>query len=169
MVARTYVCWAHDAADLFHRVEIGAQPSVHGEDLLVDDCGNGQAIEAVTVLLLAHGLHRHNSARGLPSRRYSRKCLPQLDVVSALAFVVESVDTINRRTFVVTSEDKEVFRVFYLVGQEQADCLEGLLASIYIIAKEEVVRFRRKSAVLEEAQKIVVLAMNIAANLPRIV
>ena len=69
----------------------------------------------------------------------------------------------------VPSEDEEVFRILYLVGQEQADGLKGLLASIYIVAKEEVVRLGREAAILEEAQEIVVLAMNIAANLPRIV
>jgi hypothetical protein len=43
----TYICGAHDAADLFHRIEVRAQTSVHGEDLLIDDGGNGQAVEAV--------------------------------------------------------------------------------------------------------------------------
>jgi hypothetical protein len=44
---------------------------VHGENLLVDDCSNGQAVEAIG------------------------KCLPELDVVSPLAFVVESIDAID--------------------------------------------------------------------------
>jgi hypothetical protein len=44
---------------------------VHGEDLLVDDGGDGQTVEAVG------------------------ERLPQLDVVAALALVIEAVYTID--------------------------------------------------------------------------
>ena len=43
----TYIRWAHDPTYLLHGVEIRAQTTMHGEDLLVDDCGNGQAVEAI--------------------------------------------------------------------------------------------------------------------------
>ncbi len=72
---------------------------MHGEDLIVDDGCDGQAVEAV------------------------RKCLPQLDVVSALALVVEAVDAVDARALVVTSEYEEVLGVLDLVGEEQADGL----------------------------------------------
>ena len=52
---------------------------MHGEDLLVDDCRDRQAIEAIS------------------------KSLPQLDIVSPLAFVVETVYTIDGSAFVVAS------------------------------------------------------------------
>lgn len=44
---------------------------MHGEDLLVNDGSNGQAVEAVG------------------------ESLPKLDVVSSLALVVETVDTVD--------------------------------------------------------------------------
>ena len=44
---RTYVSRPHNPTDLLHGVEIRAQTTVHGEDLLVDDSSNRQAIEAV--------------------------------------------------------------------------------------------------------------------------
>jgi hypothetical protein len=72
---------------------------VHREDLLVDDGSDGQAVEAVG------------------------ECLPQLDVVSSLALVVEAVDTVDRGALVVTAEDEEVLRVLDLVCEEQADGL----------------------------------------------
>lgn len=50
---------------------------MHGENLLVDDGCDWQAIEAVC------------------------ECLPQFDVISPLAFVVEAVDPIDRCTLVV--------------------------------------------------------------------
>lgn len=49
----------------------------------------------------------------------------------------------------VATENKEIFGVFDLVREQQADCLQRLLASIYVIAKEEVVRFRWESSVFE--------------------
>lgn len=52
---------------------------MHGENLLVYDRSNWQAIEAI------------------------RECLPKLDVVSPLALVVEAIDTVDRSAFVVAA------------------------------------------------------------------
>ncbi len=60
---------------------------MHGEDLLIDDRGDGQAVETIS------------------------KCLPQLDVVSSFAFIVEAIDTIDRGTFVITSEEIVILTV----------------------------------------------------------
>ena len=85
---------------------------MHREDLLVDDRCNGQAVEAVG------------------------ERLPELDVVSSLALIIEPIDTVDGRAFVVATEDEEVFRVFDLVCKEQADGLKRLLASVDVITKE---------------------------------
>jgi hypothetical protein len=114
---------------------------VHGEDLLIDDSSNGQAVEAVG------------------------ECLPQLDVVSPLALVVESVDTVDGRALVVTAENEEILGVLDLVCEEQADGLEGLLATVDVVAKEEVVGLGGETAVLEQTEQIVVLAVDISADL----
>jgi hypothetical protein len=114
---------------------------VHGEDLLIDDSSNGQAVEAVG------------------------ERLPQLDVVSPLALVVESVDTVDGRALVVTAENEEVLGVLDLVCEEQADGLEGLLATVDVVAKEEVVGLGGETAVLEQTEQIVVLAVDISADL----
>jgi hypothetical protein len=66
---------------------------VHGEDLLVNDGGNGQAVEAVG------------------------KCLPELDVVTTLALVVEAINAVDGCAFVVTPQDEEVLGVLDLVGE----------------------------------------------------
>jgi hypothetical protein len=123
---KTYVGRAHDTSDLLHGVEVGAKTTVHGEDLLINDGGDGQAVEAVG------------------------KCLPQLDVVASLALIVESVDAVDGRALVVAAQDEEVFGVLDLVCQEKADCLEGLLATVDVVTEEEVVCLRRESTVLEE-------------------
>lgn len=100
---------------------------MHGEDLFVDNSGNGQAIEAV------------------------RKSLPQLDVVPSLALVVEPVDAVDRGTFVVAAQNEEVLGVFDLVRQQKADGLQRLLATIHVVAKEEIVGLWREATILEEA------------------
>jgi hypothetical protein len=114
---------------------------MHCEYLLVNDCCNGQAVEAIC------------------------KGLPQLDIVSSFALIVESIDSVNRSTFVVAAQDEEVFRVFYLVGKEQADRLKRLFASIHIISKEEVVGLRGETAVFEQTEEIIVLAVNVSTYL----
>lgn len=128
MVGIAYISRAHDTADLLHRVEVGAETTVHGEDLFVNNGGNWQAVEAIG------------------------KGLPQLDVVPAFAFVVKAVDTIDAGAFVISSEDEEVLRILDLVCQKQADSLERLLASINIVAEEEVVGLRRETAIFEQTQ-----------------
>ena len=139
--SKTYVGGAHDTPDLLHGVEVGAQATVHGEDLLVNDGGNGQAVEAVG------------------------KCLPQLDVVASLALIVETVDAVNGGTLVVAAKDEEVLGVLDLVGQEKADGLEGLLATVDVVTEEKVVGLRWEAAVLEETEEVVVLAVNVTADL----
>jgi hypothetical protein len=100
---------------------------MHGENLLVDDGGDGQAVEAV------------------------RKSLPQLDVVAPLALVVEPVDAVDRRALVVAAQHEEVLRVLDFVREQKADGLERLLAAVDVVAEEEVVCFGRESAVFKEA------------------
>ena len=67
---------------------------MHGEDLLVNDGRNGEAVEAIG------------------------ESLPQLDVIPPLTFIVEAVDTVDGRAFVISTENKEVFGVLDLVCQE---------------------------------------------------
>jgi hypothetical protein len=108
----TYISWSHDTANLLHRVQIGAQTSVHREDLLVDDRSDGQTVEAVG------------------------ERLPQLDIVPPLAFIVKTVDTVDGCAFVVTAENEKVLRVLNFVCQQQADGLKRLLATVDVIAEE---------------------------------
>ena len=65
----------------------------------------------------------------------------------------------------VATQDEEVFGILDFICKQKADRLEGLLASVYIVAKEEVVGLRRKATILEQTEKIIVLAMDITANL----
>jgi hypothetical protein len=114
---------------------------MHGEDLLINDGSDRKAVKAV------------------------RKRLPQLDVVPALALIVKTIDAIDRGAFVVASQNEEVFRVLDLVREKEADGLERLLATIDVVSKEQVVRLGREATILKEPEEIVVLPVDVAANL----
>jgi hypothetical protein len=114
---------------------------MHGEDLLVNDRCNGKAVEAV------------------------RERLPQFDVVPPLAFVVETIDSVDGGALVIPPKDEEVLWVLDLVGKEQADRLQGLLSSIDVVSQEEIVCFGREPSVLKQAQEVVILTMNVPAYL----
>lgn len=116
---------------------------MHGEDLLINDGSNGETVEAVG------------------------ESLPELDVVSALALIVETVDTVDRGTLVVSTQNEEVLGVLDLVRKEEADGLERLLATVDVVTEEEVVSLRGETAVFEETQEVIVLAVDITANLAR--
>jgi hypothetical protein len=66
---------------------------------------------------------------------------------------------------VVAPEDEEVLRILDLVGQKEADGLERLLASVDVITEEEIVCFGREATILKETEQVVVLTMNVAADL----
>ena len=128
---------ADNTTDLIHVLQIGGQTSMHAENLLINDGSNGEAVEAV------------------------RKRLPELHVVATLALIVETVDTIDASAFVVTAKDEEVLGVLDFVGQQQTDRFERLLSSIDVISQKQVVGLRGELTILEQAQQIVVLAVNI--------
>jgi hypothetical protein len=79
--------------DVIHIGKIRRKATVNAEYLLCNDGGERETVE--------------NICEGLPD----------FDVAASLAFVVESVDTSDVGTFVVTSEDEEVLWVFEFVAQ----------------------------------------------------
>ncbi len=65
----------------------------------------------------------------------------------------------------VSAEDKKIFGVFDLVGEEETYGLEGLFAAVDVVAEEEVVGLWGEAAVFEEAEEVVVLSVDVAADL----
>lgn len=128
---------------LINHLQIRTESTMAAEDFLVDDRGDRQAVEAI------------------------REGLPELDVVPPLAFVVKAVYPVYARALVISAQQKEVLRVLDLVRQQQTYRLQGLLPSVNVIAQEQIVRLGRKTAVLEQPQKIGVLAVYVAADLKR--
>ena len=85
---------------------------VHTDNLIIDDSRAREAIEGVT------------------------KCLPELDAEPAAALVIKAIDAINSSAFMVSAQYKKVFGVLDLIGEQETHHLEGLLATIDVIAQE---------------------------------
>ena len=85
---------------------------MHTQDLIIDESGDGHAVKDVLELF------------------------PDADGVAAFALVVETVDSIDLAAFVISSQQEEVLLELDFVGQEENDCLERVLSSIDVVAKE---------------------------------
>lgn len=146
-----HISGAHNAFDLLHLRELWAEPTVHAEDLFVDDSRHREAVEAVD------------------------EGLPQLNVIPSLALIVEAVDTVDGRTLVIATKDEKVLRVpeiakiinaiialrtqknrktevievdvLDFVRQEKADGLHALLPAVHVVPEEEVVRLWRETTI----------------------
>jgi len=101
---------------------------MHAENFLVDEGGNGEAIEDVA------------------------KDAPESDRVPAFALVVETVDSIDLCTFVIASQKEEVLGILDFVAEKKANGLDGLLSTVNVVTKEKIVRFGWEASILEYSQ-----------------
>eukprot|EP00449_Zooxanthella_nutricula_P004904 CAMPEP_0198522210 /NCGR_PEP_ID=MMETSP1462-20131121/21401_1 /TAXON_ID=1333877 /ORGANISM="Brandtodinium nutriculum, Strain RCC3387" /LENGTH=176 /DNA_ID=CAMNT_0044251867 /DNA_START=136 /DNA_END=662 /DNA_ORIENTATION=+ len=134
---------ADELPDLVHVRQLGRQAAVHADDFFVDEPAHWQAIEDVA------------------------EVFPQLDVVPSLALIVEAVNPGDRRALMVSAQQEKILWIFGLVGEHQRDRFEGLLAPVDVIAQEDVIALWGEEAVLEDAQEIVVLPVDVPADLQR--
>ena len=136
-----HVCGSHNPLDLVQTGELRRQSPVGAENLLVDDCRAWKTVETV------------------------RKGLPQLDPEASLALIVKAVDAVDAGALMVAAQHEAVLGVLDLVREKQADRLKTLLASVDVVAEENVVGLGGEAAVLKEAQQVVVLAVDVPADL----
>ena len=66
---------------------------MHTDNFIINDGTAGQTIECIAELL------------------------PHFDGKSSTTFIVKAIDSINAGAFVIASEQKEIFRIFNLVGK----------------------------------------------------
>jgi len=132
-----HVSGADDVAHLFETVEFGRESPVHAEDLLVDQCGDGQVVEQVG------------------------EQFPEFDVVPAFALVLEALDAVDGGALVVAAEGEEVFGLLALVGHHDRDGLQRLLAAVHLVAQEQLVCVWREAALFEQPQQVEVLPVRV--------
>lgn len=119
-----------------------------------------QSVKVFHSLMLNRRLPGGQLAGGKkPQRRTSSS--PKRARVCVLTFVVEAVDAVDGGALVVPPQKEEVLRVLDLVGQQQADGLQRLLAAVHVVAEEQVVGLGREAAILEKTQQIRVLPVDV--------
>ena len=83
-------------------------------------------------------MHTEDLACYNGSDRKTVKCVdegfPDLDVATAFAFVVESIDSGDVCALMVTAQQEEVLRKFEFVAEKKEDRLEGFFASIDVVS-----------------------------------
>lgn len=114
--------------------------------------------------MYAEDLARNNSRDGQGVEAVDEG-LPNLDVASTLAFIVESVDTCDVGAFVVAAKEEEVLWELEFVAEQQQDGLERLLPAIDVVSEEEKVGARGETTHLEHADQIRILTVHIADDL----
>ena len=65
----------------------------------------------------------------------------------------------------VPPQHEEILGIFNFVRQEETDGFQRLLAAIDVIAEEDVVGFGGEPSIFEQTEEVVVLAVDVAANL----
>lgn len=94
------ICGSDYILDLFQIFEFRREASVHAENFLVDYCTDWQAVKHV------------------------RENFPKFDGVSALAFVVKPVNTVDLGALVIAAKQKEVLGVLDFVAKQQSNGLD---------------------------------------------
>lgn len=145
----------------------GSGTSVAAEDLLINDGGYGEAVEAV-----GEGLPQlyvepafacwNTQSHPVGARRRLRAFLSACS--ASLTLVIEPVDAVDGGALVVAPEQEEVLWIFDLVGQQETDGFQRLLPPVHIVPQEQVIGFWREAPILKQPQQICVLAMDVACK-----
>lgn len=86
---------------------------------------------------------------------------PETDTVPILTLVVESINTIDLSALVIAPQQEEVLLKLDFVGQQENDRLERLLASVNVVAEEEIVGLRWVATVLKQPQEVSELSVHV--------
>ena len=101
---------------------------MHTEYFLIDEGGDRQAIEAIC------------------------ERFPDAYIQTPLALVVKPVHTIDSCRFVIAAQQKEILRILYLVSKQEANSLDGLLATVDIVAEKKIVGVWGEPTILKKSQ-----------------
>lgn len=62
----------------------------------------------------------------------------------------------------VAPQEEEVLWVLDLVCKQETDGLQGLLASVHIVAQEQIVGLRWEAAILKQTEQVSVLSVDVS-------
>jgi len=113
---------------------------VHAEELLVHDGAEGEGVEGV-----------HDALVGI-------------EVVFVLAFFFEGEVLCEVAALMVAPEHEEGVFVEDFVDKHEDHALDGEVASVDVVAQEEVAGGRGAAPDVEELEEVVVLAVDVSAD-----
>ena len=82
-------------------------------------------------------------------------------------FFEKAVDLVHCSRLMVAPQHVKAFGIFYFESEEQANAFDSLTSPVHIITQKQVRWFRGEAPELEYSEQIIVLAMDISANLHR--
>lgn len=85
---------------------------MHADNLIINDCSTGQAVKSIA------------------------KLFPNFDTVATTTLIVKAIYTVYSRTFVVATENEEVFRVLDFISKEETNNFQGLFSTIYVVTEK---------------------------------
>lgn len=133
-------------SDVSHKAKPWQHARDHGicgrtsTNLVVDEGSEGQIVEEVCEVLPHIGI-----------------------AVLSQALVVEAVDLSNLPRLVVASQDGDALAIPHLESDEEGDRLDRVVASVDVIAHEEVIRVWGVAANAEQLGQVVELAVDVTA------
>jgi hypothetical protein len=119
-------------SDVVESVDRRTQSTVQTEDLVFNESSEGEVVEEVGEV-------------------FPHVCI----AVFAKALVVEAVDLGDLARLVVTTEDGHTVAVTELERDEEGHCLDRVVATVNIVAHEEVVGVGRVTADAEQFRQVV--------------
>lgn len=122
-------------------LDVRGEPAVHAEDLIIDDCSDGEVVE--------------DFGEGTPDVERA---------VFADALIVEAVDLRDESGLVVASEQGDPVLVAHLEGQQHEEGLDAVPSAIHIVAQEDVVGIGRVPSDLEQLEQVVELPVDVPAD-----
>ena len=106
-----YFLYSVEAADVVEGVDAGGETAVEAENLVIDQCREGQVVKKVG------------------------EVFPDISIaIFAQALIVEAVNLGNLAGFVIAAEDGDALGVADFEGDEEGDSFDRVVAAVYIIA-----------------------------------
>ena len=91
--------------------------------------------------------------------------LPDVGVaVLAQALVIEAIHLSDLTTLVISTKDSDALLEAHLEANEEGDGLDGVVATINVVAHEEIVCVWRVASNLEQFHQVVELAVHVSAH-----
>ena len=130
-----------DVSDHVQGVEGGRESAVQAENLILHHSRQRKVVEEIS------------------------QVFPHIRVaVLAEALIVEAIDLRDLSALVVASQDRDSVLEAHFQADQQRHSLYAIVASIDVIAHEQVVRIRWASTDLKQLHKVVELSMHVTAD-----